>query len=132
MADDILHRHRTRQNDPMITFSDAMYNEALIAIEDICIFIANLPLSLFGIHSPNRSAPDLMNTEMNRELQNNTVEMAAIIIRNVPLLTVEQRTIYDRIMLAVLTGKDGFFFFGYTRWNCKTFLISNSRQNTIK
>eukprot|EP00102_Acyrthosiphon_pisum_P016931 XP_008188088.1 PREDICTED: uncharacterized protein LOC100159360 [Acyrthosiphon pisum] len=69
MTDDILHRHRTRWNDLTIIFSDAMYNEALIAIEDLCIAIANLPLSHFGMHSPNRSASDLMNTKMNRELQ---------------------------------------------------------------
>ncbi|GFU94209.1 ATP-dependent DNA helicase [Trichonephila clavipes] len=53
MTNDVLHRHRTRLNDLMITFSDAMYNEALIAIEDICIVNANLPRSHFGIHSPN-------------------------------------------------------------------------------
>lgn len=68
MTDDILHQHRTRWNDRTITFSDAMYNEALIAIEDLCIAIANLPLSHYGMDSPNRSASDLMNTEMNREL----------------------------------------------------------------
>ncbi|GFQ75543.1 ATP-dependent DNA helicase, partial [Trichonephila clavata] len=82
-----------------------MYIEALIAIEDICIVIANLPLSHFGMHSPNRSASTLMNTEMNRELQYNTVEMAVIITRNVPLLTEEQITIYDRIMLTVSVGQ---------------------------
>ncbi|GFR31322.1 uncharacterized protein TNCT_11081 [Trichonephila clavata] len=109
MTDDILHRHRThRLNDQTITFSDAMYNEALIAIEDICIVIANLPLIHFGIHSPNRSATTSMNTEVNRELQYNIAEMAAIITRNVPLLTEEQ--IYDRIILAVSAGQGGFFF----------------------
>ncbi|GFW21456.1 uncharacterized protein TNCV_1532791 [Trichonephila clavipes] len=41
MTDDILHQHRIRCHDPTITFSDEMYNEALIAIEDLCIVIAN-------------------------------------------------------------------------------------------
>ncbi|GBP12503.1 hypothetical protein EVAR_100135_1 [Eumeta japonica] len=84
-----------------------MYNEALIAIEDLCIVIANL-LSNFGMNSPNRTASDLMNTEMNRELQYSTVEMAAIVARNVPLMNEEQRTIYDRIMLAVSAGQGDF------------------------
>ncbi|GFW98847.1 helitron_like_N domain-containing protein [Trichonephila clavipes] len=35
MTDDILHQHRIRCHDPTITFSDEMYNEALIAIEDL-------------------------------------------------------------------------------------------------
>lgn len=87
-----------------------MYNEALIAIEDLCIAIANLPLSHFGMHSPNRSASDLMNTDMNLELQFNTVEMAVIVSRNVPQLTQKQRTIYDRIILAVSAGKVDYIF----------------------
>ncbi|GFW78964.1 uncharacterized protein TNCV_3305631 [Trichonephila clavipes] len=91
MTDDILHQHRIRCHDPTITFSDEMYNEALIAIEDLCIVIANLPLSNFGMNSPNRTASDLMNTEMNRELQYSTVEMAAIVARNVPLMNEEQK-----------------------------------------
>ncbi|GFX39485.1 ATP-dependent DNA helicase [Trichonephila clavipes] len=44
MTDDILHQHRIRCHDPTITFSDEMYNEALIAIEDLCIVIANYHL----------------------------------------------------------------------------------------
>ncbi|GFR08742.1 ATP-dependent DNA helicase [Trichonephila clavata] len=110
MTDDILHRHCTRLNDLTITFSDAMCNKALTAIEDICTVIANLPLGHFGMHTPNRSASTLMNTEMNRELQYNAVEMAVIITRNVPLLTEEHRNIYDSIMLAVSAAQGGFFF----------------------
>ncbi|XP_063974372.1 uncharacterized protein LOC135161043 [Diachasmimorpha longicaudata] len=124
MADDILHQHRIRCHDPTITFSDEMYNEALIAIEDLCIVIANLPLSNFGMDSPNRTASDLMNTEMNRELQYSTVKMVAIVARNVPLMNEEQRTIYDRIMLAVSAGQGGFFFLDAPGGTGKTFVIS--------
>ncbi|GFQ96360.1 ATP-dependent DNA helicase [Trichonephila clavata] len=124
MTDDILHRHRTRFNDLTITFSNAMYNEELTAIEDICIVIANLPLSHFGMNSQNGSASTLINTEMNHELQYNTVEMATFITRNGPLLTEKQRTIYDRIMLAVEAGKGGILFLECTWWNWQTFLIS--------
>ncbi|XP_044575267.1 uncharacterized protein LOC123259066 [Cotesia glomerata] len=124
MTDDILHQHRTRCNDLAITFSDDMYNEALIAIEDLCIIIANLPLSHFGMNSPNRGATDLINTEMNREMQYNTVETAAIVTRNVPLMNEEQRIIYDRIMLAVSAGQGGFFFLDAPGRTGKIFLIS--------
>lgn len=96
MTDDIFHQYRTRCNDLTITFSDAMYNEALIAIEDLCFVIANLSLSHFGMNSPNRTSSDLIiiNTEMNRELQNNTIEMAVIVTCNAPLINEEQRTIH--------------------------------------
>jgi hypothetical protein len=52
MTDDILHQHRTRCSDLSIAFSDAMYIEALIAIEHLCFIIAKLPLNRFGMHSP--------------------------------------------------------------------------------
>lgn len=77
-----MHHYRTWCNDLTIAFSDAMYNEALIAIEDLYIIIANLPLSHFGMHSPNRNLSDLMNTEMNHEFQYSTIKMAAIVTRN--------------------------------------------------
>ncbi|XP_015919715.3 uncharacterized protein [Parasteatoda tepidariorum] len=59
ITDDRRYHHRKRCNDLTKAFSNAMYNEALIAIEDLCIIIAKLPLSHFGMPSPNRSASDL-------------------------------------------------------------------------
>ena len=61
VTDDISHRVGTRCNDRTITFSNAMYAEALIAIEDLCVIIANLSVIHFGMRSPNRSTSDLMN-----------------------------------------------------------------------
>uniref|UniRef100_W8ADN2 ATP-dependent DNA helicase n=1 Tax=Ceratitis capitata TaxID=7213 RepID=W8ADN2_CERCA len=97
---------------------------ATIGIEDLCIVIANLPFSNFGMNSPNRTASDLMNTEMNRELQYSTVEMASIVARNVPLMNEEQRTNYDRFMLAVSDRQGGFFFLDAPGGTGKTFVIS--------
>lgn len=127
----ILHQHRTWCNNLTITFSDAMYNETLIAIKDISI-IVNLPLINIGILSPNRSASDLMNPEMIHELQYNVVEMAAIFSRNIPLLNEEQRIIYEQMMLT-LSVEQGEFFFGRTRWNWQNIPhFANSRRNTMK
>uniref|UniRef100_A0A182HPH9 ATP-dependent DNA helicase n=1 Tax=Anopheles arabiensis TaxID=7173 RepID=A0A182HPH9_ANOAR len=74
-------------NDPTMPYSDSMYNEALIAIEDLCIIIANLSLHHFGLNSPNRAASDVVATEVNRELQYNITAMEDIVARNVPLQT---------------------------------------------
>ena len=49
-----------------------MSNEALIT--DHCIVIVNLPIGHFGMSSPNRSASDLINTDINREMKYDTVE----------------------------------------------------------
>ena len=100
-----------------------MYNEALIAIEDLLIIIANLPLSHFGMHSTNQNSSHLINIELNRELQYSTVEMAVIVTRNAPLMNEEQRIMFDRIMLAVLAGQGGIFFLDAPGGTGKTFLI---------
>lgn len=55
-------------------------------MNDACIAIANLSLSHFSMNSQNRTTSDLINTEMNRELRCNTVEMAATVNRNVALM----------------------------------------------
>ena len=110
-----------------------MYNEALIAIEDLCIIIANLPLSHFGMHSPNQNASDLINTELNRELQYNTVEMAAFFARNVPLMNEEQRIFTSVSCSQFRQDKVDSSFFGCNRWNWQNIpYFANSRRNTIK
>lgn len=76
--------------------------EALFGIEVLCIIIGNLPISYFGMHSPNQNASDVIIIEMNREMQYNIVKIAVIVTRNVPLLTDEQRIIYHDVILEVL------------------------------
>ena len=124
MTDDILHRIRMSHNDPTMPYSDYMYNEALIAIEDLCIIIANLSLHHFGLNSPNRAASDVVDTEVNRELQYNITAMEDIVARNVPLLNDEQSMIYEQIMLAVSQGEGGLFVLDAPGGTGKTFLIS--------
>ncbi|GFT36849.1 ATP-dependent DNA helicase [Trichonephila clavipes] len=65
-----------------------------------------------------------MNAEMNRELLYNSVELAAVITRNVPLLTEKQRAIYKHIMLAVSAGQSGLLFLDNPGRIGKAFLIS--------
>lgn len=105
MTEDILHRIRRTNQCPNLDFTPEMYNEALVLIEDLCILISNLPLSHYGMSSPDRPAADLVNTDLQREKQYNDVDLATIIVNNEPLLKAEQKNIYNRIMLT----KVGFF-----------------------
>ncbi|GBN87476.1 hypothetical protein AVEN_78902-1 [Araneus ventricosus] len=60
-----------------------------------------------------KSASDLLNTDMNHELQYNTVEQSreALLSRNVPLLNDEQGIVFTCIMLAVSAGQGRILFF---------------------
>ncbi|GFY19856.1 ATP-dependent DNA helicase [Trichonephila clavipes] len=116
MTEDILHRIRETNQSQNIDYTPEMYNEALVLIEDLCVLISNLPLNHYGMPSPNRPATDLVNTDLQRENQYDHGSLATIIMNSEPLLTAEQKIIYDRIMLAVAAEQGGFFL-GCTRWN---------------
>ncbi|GFW48878.1 uncharacterized protein TNCV_3900761 [Trichonephila clavipes] len=116
MTEDILHRIRQTNQSQNIDYTPEMYNEALVLIEDLCVLISNLPLNHYGMPSPNRPATDLVNTDLQRENQYDHGNLATIIMNSEPLLTAEQKIIYDRIMLAVAAEQGGFFL-GCTRWN---------------
>lgn len=124
MTEDILHRIRRTNQCSNLDFTPDMYNEALVLIEDLCILISNLPLSHYGMSSPDRPAADLVNTDLQREKQYNDVDLATIIVNNEPLLTAEQKNIYNRIMLTVDADQGGFFFLDAPGGTGKTFLIS--------
>lgn len=124
MTEDILHRIRRTNQCPNLDFIPEMCNEALVLIEDLCILISNLPLSHYGMSSPDRSAAGLVNTDLQREKQYNDVDLATIIVNNEPLQTVEQKNIYNRIILTVDADQGGFFFLDAPGGTGKTFLIS--------
>ncbi|GFX88190.1 ATP-dependent DNA helicase [Trichonephila clavipes] len=110
MTEDILHRIRQTNQSQNIDYTPEMYNEALVLIEDLCVLISNLPLNHYGMPSPNRPATDLVNTDLQRENQYDHGSLATIIMNSEPLLTAEQKIIYDRIMLAVAAEQGGFFW----------------------
>ncbi|XP_057664480.1 uncharacterized protein LOC130898900 [Diorhabda carinulata] len=124
MTEDILHRIRQTNQCQNIDYTPEMYNEALVLIEDLCVLISNLPLNHYGMPSPNRPATDLVNTDLQREKQYDHGSLATIIMNSEPLLTAEQKIIYDRIMLAVAAEQGGFFFLDAPGGTGKTFLIS--------
>jgi hypothetical protein len=64
MHDDILHRYRTANQNPDFTFSLNVYNEALVAIVDMCLGIVNKALVQLDIPVPKRSANSLCDRDL--------------------------------------------------------------------
>jgi len=59
ISEDILHRVRAVRDNNSIEYSDSIFNEALIEIENICLTINNKALIQLGIVAPRRSGNDL-------------------------------------------------------------------------
>ncbi|XP_039277051.1 uncharacterized protein LOC120351239 isoform X2 [Nilaparvata lugens] len=123
MAEDILHRVRLENANMTLEFTEAIYNEALINIEDKCLAIANKVLSQLGMPAPTRTATAAFDVDLRREQSYNINDLQAYVQSNIPKLTWEQKGIYDRIMQMINDGVGGTFFLDAPGGTGKTFLI---------
>lgn len=124
MSEDILHRLRTTNQNPDIQFTPAIYNEALIHIEDICLTIVNKVLIQLGMVSPNRSGNAGINSDLQREYQFDTNALNTFVQSNHPKLLEQQKHVYDTIMTAIANQCGGLYFLDAPGGTGKTFLIS--------
>ncbi|XP_060882071.1 ATP-dependent DNA helicase pif1-like [Metopolophium dirhodum] len=115
-------RHHTGNSDLIITLE--MYNEALIAIEDMCLTIANKALRQLGMISPNRPMHDFFDRELRREHHYDINELQTFVNLNVPKLNDHQKNVYDTIMQAVQNEAGGLYFLDAPGGMGKTFVIS--------
>lgn len=80
--------------------------------------------------SPDSPTTDLVNSNLQQEKQYDHHNLATIIENSEPFLTVVQKMIYERIMLA-FAAEQAFFFLG-DRWNRQDISnIVDSRHSTI-
>ncbi|XP_008180301.1 uncharacterized protein LOC103308537 [Acyrthosiphon pisum] len=115
---------RIADQDPNIEFSPEIYNEALIKIKDVCILISNISIIYYGMPSPNHPATDIINSEIQREPQFDTVSLTTFVENHEQLLTDEEENVYDRIHLSISSEQGGSFFLDAPGGTGKTFLIS--------
>lgn len=124
MTEDILYRVRRATNNPLLDYTQEMYNEALILIEDLCLTIANKALGQLGMETPNRSVQDIFNQEMQRELAYDINQLNTFVQSNIPKLNNEQKHAYDIIMNAANNENGGLYFLDAPGGTGKTCLIS--------
>ena len=101
MSEDFLHRRRQLLSQNDLPFSDILFNQALIYIEDkLLSFPSGKPLSHYGIQSPDRSSQGIADNtpqEILAELSYNLREMNHIIETRTPTLSPDQHEAYDAI-----------------------------------
>ncbi|XP_022232059.2 uncharacterized protein LOC111080631 [Drosophila obscura] len=110
LSEDFLHRLRRQTGDINVDYTPEIYNEALIAIEDLCLMMASKALAQLGMTAPNRDIHDLFNKELEREQQYDRAELNAFVQNNEPRLNINQRTVYDQILRAIEEQHGGLFF----------------------
>ena len=115
MAQDFLRTLRRRANDDTLPYTDAIFNRALLCIENkLLSFPGGKPLSDYHLPSPDRSSEqedDSLPREIAAEYSYNNAELQERLTTNERSLTEEQRHIYEELLAYVARGPDDSIIF---------------------
>ena len=124
LAEDIL-MQACRQNPGMdLVYTSDMFNQALIFIEDKVVEMSGKDLKELGLPTPQRHLSDRLSREMLRETSYDVDELNKYLSANEPLLTRDQRTVYNAILNLVKKKTGGIFFLDAPGGTAKTFVIN--------
>ena len=124
LSEDILMRQRRANPSLDLQYTEAIFNEALILIEDICLTMAGKVLIELGLPAPNRSFTDPFNSEILRETSYNADQLNEFVATHLPNLVDDQRVAFSAITSAISGNQGGLFFLDAPGGTGKTFLIN--------
>lgn len=123
MAEDFLHRVQQERQSEDITFSDPIFNEALLDLENNIRSMGGDSISIYGLPEPVQSTGDLT-SEYLRELNYSVEDLSSYISEHESQLISEQRSAYEAILHNVRAERGGLFFLDAPGGTGKTFVIN--------
>ena len=125
MAEDFLHQHHTRLGNVELDFNDDIFNLALNDLRDKVLSMGGRELSEYGLPQSQTVDNDRFARVYHREIDYNQGEQEAYNIeRNLPLLTTDQREVYDCFCLMINGDEGGMLFLDAPGGTDKTLLIN--------
>jgi len=124
MSDDILRQARRTNPNVEIQFSDDIFNEALILLEDRCISINNKILCQLGLPAPTRDRNNVHDRDLVRERQYNSDELRHFVDAQKQLLTADQKIVLEKVMQHVANESGEIIFLDAPGDTGKTFLLN--------
>lgn len=125
LSEDILMQQQRNNPNSDLAYTDSIYNQALILIEDRCLMMSNQTLRDVGLEiTPVRTNEGAVNREILRETSYDTNEMQNIVSTNLPHLVDDQRLAFNAIIDAIDSKRGGLFFLDAPGGTGKTFLIN--------
>lgn len=123
LSEDLLFQMRKNQNNDAIEFSNEIFNQALILIEDQCIEIANKTTVDLGLPLPIRSSADVVDKDLIRETSYNTEQLRSFVQNNENNLTQDQRIAYEKTIEKINSECGGILFYYASGGTGKTWLL---------
>ena len=124
MAEDILHQQRIQLGNNDLNFNDDIFNLALNDLQDRVLSMGGRELSEYGLPHPQTVDNDRFARVYRREIDYDQAEQQAFVEQNVPLLTADQRQVYDCFCSMVDGDEGGMLFLDAPGGTGKTFLIN--------
>ena len=116
-----------------VSYSDEIYNQALIDIENRTLAMGGKTLREHGLPQPVRGNDNALTTEILQETCYNINSLTRYVNENEAKLLVDQRIVYDTIIDRVRYNKSGIFFLDAPGGTGKTFvlklMLAKVRQN---
>lgn len=125
MSDDVRRRVQLANPDAGdIAFTDAIFNEALVLLEDRCIAMANKKVDQLGLQAAVRNAADVSDRDLLRENNYDVDQLRAYIATHQHQLVDDQRQAYNTVMQRIRDGNGGIIFLDAPGGTGKTFVIN--------
>ncbi|XP_031632403.1 uncharacterized protein LOC116346472, partial [Contarinia nasturtii] len=124
LSEDILRKTRILHPNIDVQFSDEIFNEALILLEEKCISINNKTLFQLGLPAPMCNRSNLTNRDLMREKQYNVYEQREYVENHEKLLNEDQRRAYEMVMQKIAKDNGGIIFLDAPGGTGKTFLLN--------
>lgn len=124
LSEDILYAVRAANPNDNIQFSENIFNETLILLENKCIELNSKYLQQLGLPTPIRNISNVHDRDILREKQYNMVELRSYVEVNERLLTNDQKTAYETILHNINNNNGGIIFLDAPGGTGKTFLLN--------
>ncbi|GBM01551.1 hypothetical protein AVEN_209348-1 [Araneus ventricosus] len=124
MSEDILNKLRTENRHIVLNYTDSIYNEALIKIEDKVLQMIGKSLSEVDMLSPSRQNAHNMSRKILRELSYDSDLLLNFVTQRESLLNTDQQAIYSEVLRRYSVSEGGVIFIDAPERTGKTFLIN--------
>jgi len=124
LSEDVLLQTRRNAHEQSLKFTDDIYNQGLIMLEDKVLEVGGRALHTYGMVAADRSRQHHISRHMLRETSYDLEHLQKYVDDNEPLLTPDQAAAYKKVLHKVASGTGSILFLDAPGGTGKTFLLN--------
>ena len=124
LSEDVLLQTRRNAHEQSLKFTDDIYNQGLIMLDDKVLEVGGRALHTYGMVAADRSRQHHISRHMLRETSYDLEHLQKYVDDNEPLLTPNQAAAYKKVLHKVASGTGSILFLDAPGGTGKTFLLN--------